>query len=118
MKRVRTLDSWYKPVVATENPSVNNDQAAEPDEMQVPEPEQNQSAHSKIEQDRVLTTSFERDHVNANKFGNSCRRNKMKLYNSIYQKVHINLFWKNIHLKARRFIVGDSVVIGLLISGG
>ena len=92
MRRVRTLDSWYKPVVATENPSVNNDQAAEPDEMQVPEPEQNQSAHSKIEQDRVLTTSFERDHVNANKFGNSCRRNKMKLYNSIYQRVHINLF--------------------------
>ena len=57
MKRVRTLDSWYKPVVATENPSVNNDQAAELGKMQVPEPEQNQSAPSQIEQ----ATAFERD---------------------------------------------------------
>ena len=61
MRRVRTFDSWYKPVVATENPSVNNDQAAEPDEMQVPEPKQYQSAPSEIEQARVLTTTFERD---------------------------------------------------------
>ncbi|CAN6248465.1 unnamed protein product [Urochloa humidicola] len=59
-KRVRTIDSWYKPVVATENPIVNNDQAAEPDEMQA-EPEQNESAPSENEQGRVLTTAFERD---------------------------------------------------------
>lgn len=32
---VRTLDNWYKTVVATENPSVNNDQNSEhePDEL-------------------------------------------------------------------------------------
>ena len=74
MKRVRTLNIWYKSDVATENSSVNNDQAAELGKMQVPEPEQNQSAPSQIEQ----ATAFERDQVNANKFENSCRRNKNK----------------------------------------
>ncbi|KAF0922019.1 hypothetical protein E2562_021607 [Oryza meyeriana var. granulata] len=61
MKRTRTLDSWYKPVVSTEDPNLNNDQAAELDEMQVQEPEQNASAPLETEQARVLTTPFERD---------------------------------------------------------
>lgn len=61
MKRGRTLDSWYKPVVAPENPSINNDQAVETEEIQAAEPEQNESPPSEIEQARVLTTAFERD---------------------------------------------------------
>ncbi|CAN6333235.1 unnamed protein product [Urochloa humidicola] len=36
-------------------------QVAEPDEMQAPELEQNESVSSEIEQARVLTTVFERD---------------------------------------------------------
>jgi hypothetical protein len=63
MKRTRTIDSWFKPkpVTATENPDVNNDQAVEPDEMQAAEPAQNAPEPLLIEQASVLTTPFERD---------------------------------------------------------
>jgi hypothetical protein len=63
MKRTRTVDSWFKrkPVTATENPDVNNDQAVEPDEMQAAEPAQNAHVPLVTEQARVLTTPFERD---------------------------------------------------------
>jgi hypothetical protein len=54
MKRTRTIDSWFKPVTATENP---NDRAVEPDEMQAPpEPAENAPEPLETEQARVLTT--------------------------------------------------------------
>jgi hypothetical protein len=75
MKRLRTLDSWYKPVISAES-NVNNDQPPEPVETQATvieqnplEPietqatviEQNASVPSENEQARVLTTPFERE---------------------------------------------------------
>lgn len=63
MKRMKTLDSWYKPVVSTENANVNTNQAVEHEEMQIPEAEQNSFVplETENEQARVLTTAFERD---------------------------------------------------------
>jgi hypothetical protein len=63
MKRTRTIDNWFKPkpVTATENPDVNNDQVVEQDEMKIVEPAQNAPEPLVTEQARVLTTPFERD---------------------------------------------------------
>jgi hypothetical protein len=60
---MKTLDSWYKPVVSTENANVNTNQVVEQEEMQIPKAEQNPFVplETENEQARVLTTAFERD---------------------------------------------------------
>jgi len=62
MKRKKTIDSFFKPIVSSscvpENPNATNDQTT-PIDVQVPE--QNATPPSEAQQARNVTTAFERD---------------------------------------------------------
>ena len=64
MKRKKTIDSFFKPIVSSsrvpENPNATNDQAT-PIDVQVPE--QNATPPSEAQQARNVTIAFERDPV-------------------------------------------------------